>query len=172
MRSVPLCDDVFFACDGLQRNVVVDRRVAHHDTSGVSTCAASQSFQFLSDVEQLVNFRITVVCLFEFLALLNCVLQFDVEFIGDRLRNLIDTSQRDAERSADVTNRELRLKCAERSDLTDVCAAVFLLRVVDHFLPTIAAEVDVDIGWFGTASVEESFEEQVVLQRADMAESQ
>ena len=47
--------------------------------------------------------------------------------------------------------------------------AIFLLGVVDYQLPAVAAEVDVDIGRFGTARIEEPLEEQVIFERADVA---
>jgi hypothetical protein len=64
------------------------------------------------------------------------------------------------------------LERAERADLSNVAFAVFLLRIVDHHLPSIAAEVDVDIWRFGSAGVQKAFEQQVVFQRTNIAETQ
>ena len=172
VRAVPLRDDVFFAVDGLQRDVVVDRRIADDDTGRVRADIASQSFEPLRDVEQLFDFGIGVVRLLHVGRLFDRILDLDVEFIRDRLRDLIDASQRDAECSADVADRELRLERAERADLTDVVVTVFGLRVVDDFLPAVATEVDVDIRRLGAAGIEESLEQQVVLQRANVTQAE
>ena len=50
--------------------------------------------------------------------------------------------------------------------------AVLLLDVLDHLAAALLAEVDVDIGRFPAAFVQEPLEEQVVFQRADVAQIQ
>ena len=61
---------------------------------------------------------------------------------------------------------------AERADLGDVRLAVFVLDVLNDLAAAVLAEVDVDIGRFQPVLVEEPLEQQVVLQRADVAQIQ
>ena len=70
----------------------------------------------------------------------------------------------------DVLDRRLGLERAERADLGDVGLAVLVPDVLDDLVAPLLAEVDVDIGRLGAIGVEEAFEEQVVLDRADAAE--
>ncbi|MGC4049861.1 MAG: hypothetical protein QM757_10150 [Paludibaculum sp.] len=49
--------------------------------------------------------------------------------------------------------------------------AVLLLHVLDDLFAAILAEVDVDVGRFCPVRVEEALEQQVVLERADVAEA-
>ena len=83
---------------------------------------------------------------------------------------VIDAEDRHAERAADVANRGPGRQRAERADLGDVRLAVLLLDVLDHLAAAVLAEVDVDIGRFAAVLVEEPLEQQVVLQRADVAQ--
>ena len=73
-------------------------------------------------------------------------------------------------RAADVADRRPRRQRAERADLGDVRHAVLLLDVLDHLAAPLLAEVDVDIGRFAAASSRNRSNEQVVFQRADVAQ--
>ena len=70
----------------------------------------------------------------------------------------------------DVLDRRLGFEGAEGADLGDVGVAVLLADVFDDFVSPLLAQVDVDVRRLGTIRVEESLEEQVVLERADVAE--
>ena len=98
------------------------------------------------------------------------VLERDVQPRGDQLVDLLDPGQRDVQRPADVLDRRLGLHRAEGADLGDVGVAVLLADVLDDLVPPLLAEVDVDVGRLGAVRVEEPLEEQVVLERADVAE--
>ena len=76
------------------------------------------------------------------------------------------------ERAAHVADRRPGGQRAERADLRHVRLAVLLLDVLDHLAAALLAEVDVDIGRFAAVLVEEPLEQQVVLQRADVAQVQ
>ena len=89
--------------------------------------------------------------------------------IGDEV---VDVGDRQAQRAADVANGGPGGQRAERADLRDVLLAVLLLHVVDDVAAAVLAEVDVDIGRFLAALVEEPLEQQVVLQRANVAQLQ
>ena len=77
---------------------------------------------------------------------------------------------RPAEHAADVLDRRLGRQRAERADLGDVLLAVLLLDVADDLAAAVLAEVDVDIGRFLAVQIEEPLEQQVVLDRADVAQ--
>ncbi len=104
--------------------------------------------------------------------LAQCLFDGDPECIGDHLGDFIDPRERHIESSSDVADGGLGLECPEGPDLCNVVFAVLFFRVVDDSLSAISAEVDIDIGWFVAAGIEEPFEQQVVLQRADVAESE
>ena len=89
---------------------------------------------------------------------------------GDQLVDLLDAGQRDVQHPADVLDRRLGLERAEGADLGDVGVAVLVPDVLDHLVAALLAEVDVDVGRLGAIGVEEPLEEQVVLERADVAE--
>ena len=74
------------------------------------------------------------------------------------------------ERPADVANRGPRFERAERADLGDIRLAVFFLDVLNHLAAAILAEVDIDIGRFRAADVQKPLEEQIVFQRANVAQ--
>ena len=75
-------------------------------------------------------------------------------------------------RPAHVADGRPRRQRAERADLGHVLHAVLVLDVLDHLAAALLAEVDVDIGRLAAALVEEPLEQQVVFQRADVAQVQ
>ena len=77
-----------------------------------------------------------------------------------------------AQHPAHVLDRRLGLHRAEGADLGHVGVAVLLPDVVDHLVAPLLAEVDVDVGRLGAIGVEKPLEQQVVLDRADIAEVQ
>ena len=101
---------------------------------------------------------------------LDGLVERDVEPAGHQLVDLLDPGQRDVQRPADVLDRRLGLERAEGADLGDVGVAVLLPDVLDHLVAALLAQVDVDVGRLGAIGVEEPLEEQVVLERADVAE--
>ena len=169
-RAVPLRDDVGLAGDRLQGDVLVERPVGDDDAGRVRPRAAGQAFQLQRQVDQFLHLRVLIVGFLHLGAFLERVLEFDVQRLGDHLGDFVDALQRDRQRPPHVADRRLGLQRAERADLGDV--AVFVLGVVDHVLPAVAAEVDVDIGRLGPVGVEEPLEQQVVLQRADVAQAE
>jgi hypothetical protein len=91
---------------------------------------------------------------------------------ADLLGNAIDVRVRHVHDAADVADDRLGLHGAERDDLRDVLAAVFLRHVGDHFAAAALAEVDVDIRQRHAFRIEEAFENQVVVKRIDVGDAQ
>ena len=170
--TVPLCNDVFFASDPLQRNHCIQRQISNHNAGRVRSTVSREAFQAHGEIQQLRDLLVAFVSLLEIRALFNRVLQLDAQCLGNHLRDFVHTRQRNIQRAADVADGGFGFQRSVGSDLRDVFLAVFFFRVVDHHLPTVSTEVDIDIGRFVSAWVEEPFEQQVVLQRAHVTHTQ
>ena len=83
----------------------------------------------------------------------------------------IDAVERHAEDTAHVLDRGPGRHRAEGGDLGNALFAVLLLDVLDDLFAAVLAEVDVDIGRLGAVGIEEALEEQVVLERIDVADA-
>ena len=133
---------------------------------------AGQSFDLFGQIQDFADLRITVVKILQFRTFLDRFVQGDIQRLGNHLGDDVDILGRDGEDSRDVTDGRFRLQGAEGTDLGNVRRAIFLLGVVDDGLSAIATEIDIDIGWFGSARVQKPLEQQVVFERTDMTESQ
>ncbi len=71
-----------------------------------------------------------------------------------------------------ITNRLLPLDGRERDDLGDVIGAVLLGGVADHLAAIPLVEVHVDVGHLTAARVEEPLEDQPVLQRVEVGDTE
>ena len=171
-RSVPLRDDVFLAGDCLQRQHGIQRHVGNHHSGRVCSGTACQTFDRDGEVQQFAGDGVVRPGGFQVGTFLQCILQANVERVGHHSRQLVDSRQRHIQSSPDIANGVFGLQSTVGPDLRNVPLTVLLLGVVDDHLPPVTAEVDIDIGRLVSAGIEKAFEEQVVLQRADVTQSQ
>ena len=95
-----------------------------------------------------------------------------LQFVGHQGHHGVDPRDGQAQRPAHVADRRPGGQRAEGADLRHVRHAVLVLDVLDHLAAALLAEVDVDIGRLAAALVQKPLEQQVVLQRANVAEVQ
>ena len=72
----------------------------------------------------------------------------------------------------DVAHGALRVHLVERHDLRDAAIAVFLADVFEHFAAPFLAEIDVDVGRRNAFRIQEPLEDEPVLQRIDIGNSE
>ena len=101
--------------------------------------------------------------------MLESIFERDAQRFGDHVRQLSHAFQRDIECTPHVLDRSAGGQGAERGDLCDAAFAIFLPDIGDHFLPAVLAEVDIDVRRLAPIGIEETFEQQVVLERIDVA---
>ena len=88
----------------------------------------------------------------------------------DELRDPLDLGVRHFQSPADVLDRSLGSKGPERDDLANGVAAVQPGDVIDNVAAAADAEVDIDVRQRDAARVQESLEQQVVLERIDISD--
>ena len=89
-----------------------------------------------------------------------------------RLGDLVAERVRIAEHSCRVTHRIACLDRAEGDDLGDAIATVLLRRITNHLVAVSRVEVHVDVGHADSARVQEALEQQVVLDRIEVRDSE
>ena len=89
---------------------------------------------------------------------------------GVSTETLVLDQARRVEHAARVADRRARHHRPEGDDLGDAVATVLLGHVVDDLVAPVHGEVDVDVGHGLAARVEETLEEQVVLDRVDVGD--
>ena len=90
---------------------------------------------------------------------------------GDRLGDLVAECVGIVERAAGITDRRARSHRPERDDLRDVVVAVLLTDVIEHRIAPVVGEVHIDIGHGDTFGIEESLEEEGVLDRIHVGDA-
>ena len=120
-RAFPLRDDVGLAGDRLQRDVLRDRFIRHHDARRVRSRTPREALNLFGQIEDLFDLRIGLIQRLEFRALLDRFIERDVQRLGDHLRDDIHILRRDGEGACDIADRRLGLQRPERANLRDVC---------------------------------------------------
>src|SRR5262249_10602603 len=87
------------------------------------------------------------------------------------LGDAVHVGVRDIHGTADILDGGLGGHGAEGDDLSDIVASVFLCDVIDHLAAAVHAEVDIDIGQRHALRIQETLEEQFVLQRINVGDA-
>jgi hypothetical protein len=160
----------FVARVAIKRAILRQVLVGDDDARGVRSRVAHATFHRDGCFHQLTNLRIRFDSRAQIGALFEGFLEIRFRPIGDELRNLIHNRERNAQHATNVAHRELGLDRAEGDDLRNAILAVLLAHVFDHFAATFEAEVHVDVGHRETIGVQESLEQQPVLQRTQLCD--
>ena len=175
VAHVPLgADDLVLVApaDDLKRNQRLERLVGDHHARGVRAGVAGGTLEPLRKPDQAFDLGVLVDHRAQRRLFLEGVLERDVQPGRNQPVDLLDPRQGNAQHPAHVLDRRLGLHRAEGANLGHVGVAVLLADVVDHLVAPLLAEVDVDVGRLGAIGVEKPLEQQVVLDRADIAEVQ
>lgn len=92
--------------------------------------------------------------------------------VGHHGDDRVDSWYREPQHQAHVADRGPRRQRAEGADLGHVFVAIFVLDVLDNLAATILAKIDINIGRLEPVDVQKPLEQQVVLQRTDVAQVQ
>ena len=92
--------------------------------------------------------------------------------LGHELGDVVRVLEGDVQGPSHVLYDRLRLEGAEGEDLSRAIGAVLPRHVVDHLAAALIAEIDVEVRHRDPLGVEESLEEEVVLERVDVGDAQ
>ena len=105
------------------------------------------------------------------LLFLERVIKSDVQLIGNQFCQLVDFTIGHIQNPPDIADDPLCVHTAEGDDLGYVLvAAIFIGDIFDHLIASIHAEVDINIRHTHPFRIEESLEQQIVLQRIDISD--
>ena len=175
VAHVPLgADDLVLVApaDDLKRNQRLERLVGDHHARGVRAGVPRRALEPLGEPDQPLDLGVLLDHRPQGRLFLEGLLERDVQPGRDQLVDLLDPRQRNVQHPAHVLDRRLGLHRAEGADLGHVGVAVLLPDVLDDLVAPLLAEVDVDVGRLGAIGVEEPLEQEVVLDRADVAQVQ
>ena len=167
---VELRDDAAALVVRVQRRELRQPRRRDHDATRVHAGVARQALERAREVEEVLDLLVVLVEPLELGFLLDRVVERDAELEGNQLRDLVDVAVAHAEHATAVAHDGLRGHRAVGDDLRDALAAVLLRDVLDDAVAAVHAEVDVEVGHRHAFGIQESFEQQVVLQRIDVGD--
>ena len=92
----------------------------------------------------------------------------DAELLRNHLRDPVHIRVAHVERASDIAQYGPRLQSTEGHDLHHVVLSVLAHNIVNDLLPSLGAEVNIDIGHRNTLGVQETLEHQIVRHRVDL----
>ncbi len=99
-------------------------------------------------------------------------IQGNPQLVRDQLRRPVDLRIGHVQHTADIAHRCLRGHRTEGDDLRDMFAAVLAHHIIDHLIPPLIAEIDVDIRHRDAFGIEEALEQQIVPDRINVRDLQ
>ena len=148
----------------LERDIALQRLGSDHDARSMCRCVADQALELACVPEQALERRV-------FLGggqlrdHLHRLVERHIELRRDQLGQPVDIAQRDIEGATHIADHRPGFHGAEGDDLGHVVLAVAAGHVLDHPVAVAIIEVDVDVGHRDPLAVEESLEDQAMLQR-------
>ena len=143
-----------------------------HHAAGVLAGIARHALQRQRHIKNGPDVFFVVIGLAQVLGFIQRLGQGHAQVEGNHLGDAVDETVGLAHDAADIAHHRLRRHGAVGNDLRDAVAAVFLRHIVDHPVAPFHAEVDIEVRQGDTLGVEETFEQQVELQRIEIGDLQ
>jgi hypothetical protein len=151
----------------------VDERLRRdHDPGGVHAAVPRETLEAAGGVHEQPHVVVAVDQLAQLRRVLEGLLDGYVELVRDQLRDPVHVPVGHAHHAPDVADRRFRLQDVEGGDLRHRLLAVEPAHVGDHLVPPALAEIDVDIRHRNPVGIEESLEQEVVLERVDIRDAE
>ena len=155
------------ALRAFQRDEVGQRLPRDHHSGGMRAGRADETLDLLREIQQPLNAGVTL----HISQLRDHPARFlEVDAERDDLRHAVGFAVRHPQHARDVTDRGARQHRVERGDLGDAVRAVLLRDIGDHLVAAVVHEVHVDVRRRVALEVEESIEDEPVLDRVDVRE--
>ena len=157
-----------------QRNELVRRLLADHDARRVHRGMAWKAFQPQTHIDQIMYLFIFLVKRAELRVHLQRARDVHRRIalaryhLGDPVHIII----RKVERAPDIADHALCRHRTESNDLNDLVMTVLFTDIIDHFLPPLITEINVDIGHRHALRVQEALKQQTVPDRIDIGDMQ
>ena len=153
-------------------NKFIQRPGTDHDTRRVDGSMPWKSLQPHGHVDQIFH------CLIRFISLPQVRVHGqglpdrDSQFHGDHLCHRIRLGVREIKHPAHIPHCHAGSHGSEGDDLHHPVLAVLLINVIDHLLPSLVAEVDIDIRHGDTLRIQETLKDQLIPDRIDIRDLQ
>ena len=167
---VELGDDRARALLAIQRGEVGQHRRRDHHAARMLSRVARQPLELLREVDEGPDVLLLRVAPAQLLFLLEGLVERHLQVEGDKLGDAVAEAVGVPQHPAHVPHDRLRRHAAVGDDLGDTLAAVALGDVLDHPVPPLHAEVDVEVGHGDTLGVQEPLEQQVVGERVEVGD--
>ncbi len=131
-----------------------------------------QPFQTLTHINQMVYLLILLIQLPEFRIEFQSTVYGNVQFVGNHFCNGIHKSVRQIHCPAHVTDHSLCRQCTECHNLHHFIGAVFPAHIINDLLPSVIAEINVDIGHGYSLRIQKTFKQQIIFYRIDIGNFQ
>ena len=152
----------------IKRHVVVERHLRDHYACSMRGRVSRKAFERHRKIEHLLHERLVLVSVPEVRIDFKGFGDGDAELVRYRLCYLVSLGVGRVESSGYVPDRGFRLEGTEGDDLRDLVPAVLVRHVIDDFLASFDAEVDVYIRHAHALRIEEPLEDEAVFYRVDL----
>jgi hypothetical protein len=132
----------------------------------------ARPFERARQVDQFANRLVALVQAPEFFFLRERLVERDADFERNQLRDLVDVTVVVAQHTPDVANHRLCRQRTVGDDLRDALAAIFVGDVLDDPVAPFHAEIDVEVRHRHAFGIQESLEQQVMLDRIEIGDAE
>ena len=131
-----------------------------------------QSFQTFRHIDQILYLFVRLISPAQFRILFQRFVDSDVQLLRDHFRNCIYESIGQIHHPSHVADNAPGRKGSKGHDLHHTVFPVFSHHIINDLLPSLKAEVNVDIGHGHTFRIQETLKEKLIPDRIDRCDSQ
>ncbi len=130
----------------VERHIIGQWPGGDNDTSRMLAGIPGQAFQFFSQIDQRPDLFLVPVTLPQRLLFIQGPVQGHVDIKRDQFGDLVNKTVGMPQYTADVTDHRFCRHPAEGNNLGYTFSAIAPGHVIDHFIPSIHAEIDIEVG--------------------------
>ena len=129
-----------------------------------------QPFQSAAHIQQLMNSGIRFVELSQIGVKGKCAVKCNIQFVRNRFCKLIRVTVRQIHDTCNITDHTFGGKRSESDDLYYFVRTIFACDIIDYILAMCVFEINVNIRHGYTFRIQETFEEQIILNRINVGD--
>ena len=154
-----------------QRHIFVYILLADYDSGCVHGRMTRKSLKTFGHINQMMNLFVLCVHSCKLRIHLECLINRNIQFIRNHLGNRIDLRIRQIHHTSHITDDASCRQRTERYNLHHAVFSVFSHYIINDFLPSFKAKVNINIRHGYTLRIQKTLKKQIILDRIEFRDS-
>ena len=129
-----------------------------------------KSFKTFCRIDQIMNLFLLLISFFKLRIHLQSFIDRDIQLLRNHFCNSIHLCVREIHNTSDITDNTTGRQCTKRNNLYDTVIPVFTSYIINNFLSSFEAEVNVNIRHGYSFRIQETLKQKVISNRIKLCD--